>query len=84
MDKTVVKDIITLIVENGEHLAEDLVILRMMGFEKEVFAALFSCYQARMIELNIAVVYINVDCSDFDIVFIEHIVDILEKIYYEK
>ena len=54
MDKTVVKDIITLIVENGEHLAEDLVILRMMGFEKEVFAALFSCYQARMIELNIA------------------------------
>ena len=68
MDKTVVKDIITLIVENGEHLAEDLVILRMMGFEKEVFAALFSCYQARMIELKIA----------------ENSLDILEKIYYEK
>ena len=68
MDKTVVKDIITLIVENGEHLAEDLVILRMMGFEKEVFAALFSCYQARMIELEIA----------------KNSLDILEKIYYEK
>ena len=66
--KTTTEKIIDLIIEDGEELETDLELLREMGFEREVFMALFACYRAKKIELNIA----------------RNSLDILEKIYYEK
>ena len=66
--KTNTEKIIDLIIEDEEGLETDLELLREMGFEREVFMALFACYRAMKIELNIA----------------RNSLDILEKIYYEK
>ena len=66
--KTTTEKIIDLIIEDEEGLETDLELLREMGFEREVFMALFSCYRATKIELDIT----------------KNSLDILEKIYYEK
>ena len=66
--KTTTEKIIDLIIEDEEGLEIDLELLREMGFEREVFMALFSCYRAMKIELNIA----------------RNSLDILEEIYYGK
>lgn len=51
--KTTTEKIIDLIIEDEEGLETDLELLREMGFEREVFMALLSCYRAKKIELNI-------------------------------
>ena len=66
--KTTTEKIIDLIIEDEEGLETDLELLREMGFQREVFMALLSCYRATKIELDIT----------------RNSLDILEKIYYEK
>lgn len=64
----VTKKIIDLILENGDGLAEDLSLLRIMGYEEEVFQALWECYKLAKIELSMTNYCLNT----------------LEKIYYEE
>lgn len=53
METITVEQIIDLIInKHGEELMKDLVILRMMGYSKEVIDALFVCYEARGIEVD--------------------------------